>query len=135
MYAQISDLQLRLGVVFDRIYAYEHEAATDLAAASAEIDGCLAKRYAVPVTGAGTAALLLDWSLTLAEERAYARGGAGKLSENVANRVAQTRKYLEMILNGMFLLAGAEENSASTAGITLTESNESEFTRTKLEEY
>ncbi len=109
-YADTELLRARLGeAVFDEIYQDESDAAADLESAAAEIDGAIASRYRLPVTGKRTLSLLRDWTLTLAEERAYARAAGSGFAEKVRLRVEQVRKYLEMIRNGTFLLPDAEE--------------------------
>ena len=108
-YADTELLRARLGEVFDEIYQDESDAAADLESAAAEIDGAIASRYRLPVTGKRTLSLLRDWTLTLAEERAYARAAGSGFAEKVRLRVEQVRKYLEMIRNGTFLLPDAEE--------------------------
>lgn len=141
-YASVEDLQSRLGPIYANIYAFETEANDDLADAQAEIDGCLSKRYRVPVSAPSVQALLKGWTLTLCEERSYARGGAGSLAENVVSRVAQVRKYLEMAMKGEFQLPGAAEQGDGDdnggeggSGMALFESEEPQFTREKLEGY
>lgn len=109
-YADTELLRARLGeAVFDEIYQDESDAAAGLESAAAEIDGAIASRYRLPVTGKRTLSLLRDWTLTLAEERAYARAAGSGFAEKVRLRVEQVRKYLEMIRNGTFLLPDAEE--------------------------
>lgn len=109
-YADTELLRARLGeAVFDEIYQDESDAAADLESAAAEIDGAIASRYRLPVTGKRTFSLLRDWTLTLAEERAYARAAGSGFAEKVRLRVEQVRKYLEMIRNRTFLLPDAEE--------------------------
>lgn len=136
MYAAPEGLKRRLGVIYDAIYTFDEDAASDLAGAQAELDGCIAKRYRVPVTAPAAVALLQDWTLTLAEERAYARTAGAQYAEKVSSRVAQVRKYLDMILAGTFQLIGAEENpDVPGAGISLVAGNEPDFTREKMEGY
>lgn len=109
-YAGTEQLRSRLGeAVFDEIYPDESDAAADLESAEAEIDGAIASRYRLPVAGKRTLSLLRDWTLTLAEERAYARAAGSGFAEKVRLRVEQVRKYLEMIRCGTFLLPDAEE--------------------------
>lgn len=88
----------------------------DLESAAAEIDGALAFRYALPVTGERSLALLKDWNLTLAEERAYARAAGSEFAEKIKRRADQVRKYLEMIRADQFRLPDAAENGASSGG-------------------
>lgn len=136
-YASVEDLKARLGPIYANIYAGDAFAADDLADAQAEIDGCLGKRYTVPVAAQSALSLLRGWTLTLCEERAYARGGAGALAENVITRVAKVREYLAMAMRGEFQLPEAEEQDGGAAGtaIALFESDEPQFTKEKLEGY
>ena len=93
-YADTEQLRSRLGeAVFDEIYPDKSDAA-DLESAEAEIDGAIASRYRLPVAGKRTLSLLRDWTLTLAEERAYARAAGSSFAEKVRLRVEQVRKYL-----------------------------------------
>lgn len=132
MYADADELQSRLGTsVFEEIYPDETDAATDLADAEAEINGCIGRRYAIPVTAAASLPLLKGWTLTLAEERAYARAAGADYSEKVSSRVAQVRKYLEEIRSGLFLLPDATENGANV--FTLHQSDPEVFGRDNME--
>lgn len=117
-YAQIHDLEARLGVIYEPVYSTSAESAPsdDLESAAAEIDGALANRYKLPVKGGRSLALLKDWNLTLAEERAYARCAGSEYAEKVKLRVDQVRKYLDMILANQFQLPDAEEKKLLGAG-------------------
>ena len=109
-YADTELLRARLGeAVFDEIYQDESDAAADLESAAAEIDGAIASRYRLPLTGTRTLSLLRYWTRKRAVERAYSRAAGSGFAENVRLRVEQVRKYLEMIRNGTFLLPDAEE--------------------------
>lgn len=124
-YACAEDLRLRIGgSVFCEIYyvtdgsdlSDRSDITDDLESAAAEIDGALAFRYALPVTGERSLALLKDWNLTLAEERAYARAAGSEFAEKIKRRADQVRKYLEMIRADQFRLPDAAENGASSGG-------------------
>ena len=114
-YATAEELRARLGEgIFSEIYVNEEDASADLESAAAEIDGAISARYRLPVTGERALVLLRDWTLTLAEERSYARAAGSSFSEKVKERVAQVRKYLEMVRAGSFLLSDAGENRDSS---------------------
>ncbi len=122
-YATITELRARIGQsVFDEIYGASDrpdqsdrsDAVADLESAGAEVDGTIATRYRLPVQGERTLALLRDWTLTLAEERAYARAAGSAFAEKVKSRVAQVRTYLGMIRDGSFRLPDAEERKDSS---------------------
>lgn len=125
-YATVSELCRRIGSnIFEEIYRAEGQtdfsadpaALEDLESAGAEIDGAIACRYRLPVDGAQSLALLKDWNLTLAEERAFARPAGGAYTEKVKLRVAQVRKYLDMIRADQFRLPdAAEKGSGSGTG-------------------
>ena len=117
-YAQIHDLEARLGVIYEPVYSTSAESAPsdDLESAAAEIDGALANRYKLPVKGGRSLALLKDWNLTLAEERAYARCAGSEYAEKVKLCIDQVRKYLDMILANQFQLPDAEEKNSSEPG-------------------
>ena len=114
-YATAEELRARLGEgIFSEIYVNEEDASADLESAAAEIDGAISARYRLPVTGERALVLLRDWTLTLAEERSYARAAGSSVSEKIKERVAQVRKYLEMVRTGSFLLSDAGENRDSS---------------------
>lgn len=135
-YAQIHDLEARLGVIYEPVYSTSAESAPsdDLESAAAEIDGTLANRYKLPVKGGRSLALLKDWNLTLAEERAYARCAGSEYAEKVKLRVDQVRKYLDMILANQFQLPDAEEKNSSEpgSGIALFQAEKPVFGRDKM---
>ena len=138
-YATVDELRRRIGpAVFDEIYASNlpelHDATADLVAAAAEIDGAISCRYRIPVTGSIALALLKDWCLTLAEERAYARPIGGEFPEKIAKRVDNVRKYLEMIRLDQFKLSDAPENvSSNAAKIALVQRDNAIFDRGKMD--
>lgn len=152
-YATAAELRQRIGgSVFDEIYNLNpvqnssggqvlqssssdegSDIADDLESAAAEIDGAIAARYALPVTGSRSLALLKDWNLTLAEERTYARPAGGNFTEKIKRRVDQVRKYLELIRNDRFRLPDAVENSSGSGGtIALVQRDDPVFDRKKM---
>ena len=136
MYAEIADLRARLGAgVFGEIYPSGDAAQEDLADAQAEVDGCLAKRYSIPVTAVQSLPLLKGWTLTLCEERAYSRAAGSSYAEKVAVRAAQVRKYLADAASGAFSLPGAAENASGASGISMIAGDEPLFTRQNLKGY
>ena len=142
-YASAAELRQRIGSgIFDEIYdvsdpsdlSDRSDITDDLESAGAEIDGAIAARYALPVTGPRSLALLKDWNLTLAEERAYARPVGGDFSEKIKRRVDQVRKYLDMIRADQFRLPDAPENSSGSGGtIALVQRDEPIFDRKRME--
>ena len=135
MYADISDLRARLGSsVFGEIYPSGEAAQEDLADAQADVDGCLSRRYSIPVTAPQSLPLLKGWTLTLCEERAYSRAAGSCYAEKVAVRAAQVRKYLAAAASGTFSLPDAGENPGSGT-ISLIAGDEPVFTREKLKGY
>lgn len=139
-YASASELRQRIGGrVFDEIYGLtgssvltdRPDIADDLESAAAEIDGALAARYALPVTGERSQALLKDWNLTLAEERVYARPAGSEFSEKIKRRVNQVRKYLNLIRTDQFRLPDAPEKPASSGTIALVRRDNPIFDRGK----
>ena len=141
-YATAAELRQRIGgSVFDEIYnlsdpsdlSDRSDIIDDLESAAAELDGAIASRYALPVTGPRSLALLKDWNLTLAEERAYARPAGGDFTEKIKRRVDQVRKYLDMIRSDQFRLPDAPENSSGSGGtIALVQRDEPIFDRDKM---
>lgn len=134
-YAVKSELRARIGAsIFDEIYGPlpVETPEGDLASAAAEIDGAVAYRYALPVSGAASLALLKDWNLTLAEERAFARPVGGDFSEKIKTRVAQVRQYLAMIRTDDFRLPDAVENGSGSGGVTLVQRDEPVFGRNNM---
>ena len=137
-YATTEDLEQRLGEQkFKAIYRDDTEKpADDLAESSAEIDGYIAKRYAVPVTAPGAVILLRAWELDLAVERAYLRPGGSEIPEKYKTRAATVRQNLRDIAKGsMVLPADALENENSAGGSVFVTGNEPEFTRDKMAGY
>ncbi len=139
-YATAAELRQRIGgSVFDEIYNVSDpsdlsgltDITDDLEAAAAEIDGAIAARYALPVTGPRSLALLKDWNLTLAEERAYARPAGADFTEKIKRRVDQVRKYLDLIRADQFRLPDAAENQAS-GGIALIHRDDPVFDRDQM---
>ena len=91
-------------------------------------------RYTLPVTGPLSLALLKDWCLTLAEERAYARPVGGDFSEKIKRRTDQVRKYLDMLIAGQYLLPDAAEKGSSARGqVAIIQCDAPRFTRNQLE--
>ena len=140
-YASQDEFQKRLGerlwsAIYDNKAAYQQDV-VDLAAASAEIDGSVSVRYVLPVTGENTLALLKDWTLTLAEERAYARTAGSEFPEKVKSRVAQVRSSLELLREGKFRLPDAVEVGSGSGGpsIALVQSETPIFTRERMRRF
>lgn len=139
MYAACAELRSRIGAaIFDEIYQSDlsdkSDACADLLAAAAEIDGALTMRYTLPVTGPLSLALLKDWCLTLAEERAYARPVGGDFSEKIKRRTDQVRRYLDLLRAGQYLLPDAVEKGSSARGkVAIIQCDEPRFTRSQLE--
>lgn len=142
-YATVSELCRRIGSsIFEKIYRVEGQtdfsadpaALEDLESAGAEINGAIACRYRLPVDGAQSLALLKDWNLTLAEERAYARCAGSEYAEKVKLCIDQVRKYLDMILANQFQLPDAEEKNSSEpgSGIALFQAEKPVFGRDKM---
>ena len=139
-YATVAELKNRIGKsIFSEIYpsGFEGEspAESDLEAAAAETNGVLGVRYHIPVTGEESLRLLKDWTLTLTEEKAAARPAGSMIAEKIKDRVAQVRKYFEMILENKFLLPNALENGVSGGGLTLFQADESVFGREKMRRF
>lgn len=136
MYAGPADLQARLGgSIFSEIYSSPQNAENDLAEAQAEIDGCIARRYRIPVTAPESLELLKGWTLTLCEERSFSRAAGSGYADKVAGRVAQVRKYLADVMAGTFSLPGADENSSASGSFSLIARDEPFFTRNQLKGY
>ena len=140
MYATVEDFKQRLGSIFEAIYAEGDAAALDdLADAQAEVDGCISKRYRIPVTATASLPLLKGFVLTLAEERTYARAAGASYADKVTARCAQVRKYLEEIRSGIFVLPDASERGEDTAsaagGISVIAGEPPLYTRSSLQGY
>ena len=111
-----ADLKARIGVsVYDEIYPGDVGAEDDLAEAQAEVDGNVGVRYALPLAGNASLALVKGWTLTLTEERAFSRSAGSQYAEKVKLRVDQVRKYLELVRVGDFKLPGEPEKSGGSA--------------------
>lgn len=140
MYATLTDFQERLKNFFDQLYADKNgvvdtgSAVNDLIAAQAEIDASAAVRYAVPVTAAESQPLLQDWTLTIAEEKAWGNSSLGTTPENLQNRVKGVREQLKRLAKKELVLMGAAELSGDSTigGAVIVESAEPVFTREKM---
>lgn len=142
-YAGIDDLRAELGsTLYRELYQgcfdgsdgdSATRAAADLGSAAAEIDGALATRYRLPVSGDRALALLRDWNTVLTLERAYARAASPELPEKVKTRVAQVREYLRMVRADEFLLPGAPEKSGAEGGVALVQCDDPVFGRKRME--
>lgn len=112
MYTTLELFEARLGPVYAEVYgAATPRAIADLDAAQAEIDGWLAKRYAVPLTASGAVALAAEWQLVLASEIAYLATASSKMPEKLADRVKLVRERLAAAAAGDFRLPGAAETA------------------------
>ena len=141
MYADCVELRQRLGrKIFNEIYNCTDAdtpvaAESDIAAASAEVEGSLAARYQLPIAGFRSAALLKDWVLTLAEERAYARAAGANYAEKIKSRVEQVRKYLEKIQQDLFKLPDAAEKQDSVSRIAIRHGDTALFGRNNMKDF
>ncbi len=140
-YATAEDLIQRLGGFYRDLYADSDgrlqvcEAAADIAAASAEIDGRIGKRYQIPVSAPAAGELLKHWALTLAEELAWSRSGQGETPENVRARAAEVRRMLNLAAEGTMVLPGAVAAPEADAAALLVEGDEPIFRRHKMERF
>ena len=125
-----------MGRAYAAVYGQQDpdaQAAQDAAAASAEIDGYLAGRYAVPVASEAALPLLRDWALALAEERAYSRSQAqNDFSEKVKRRADHVRELLKEAAEGRFALAAGLAEAQSGSGVAVVECEEPVFTRGRM---
>ena len=141
MYANCVELRQRLGrKIFNEIYNCTdadtpETAESDIAAAAAEVDGSLAARYQLPIANIRSTALLKDWVLTLAEERAYARAAGANYAEKIKSRVEQVRKYLEKIQQDLFKLPDAAEKRDSSSRIALHHGETALFGRNNMKDF
>ena len=142
MYATTDDLKDRLKSFFDQLYADEEaeggvsleDAAADLEAAQAEVDGSAGVRYTVPVTATAALPLVKNWTLTITEELAWRRSAQGTTPENVKDRVKEVRRQLERLAKREVVLQGAAElsGSASVGGCVIVSAETPLFTRSKM---
>jgi phage gp36-like protein len=103
----------------------------DIAAAEAEVNGYLVRRYSIPVTQALD--LVADWCLTLFEYRAYRRAPGPEIPKKITDAAAIVRKALaDIAASNMDLPGATEDTDAATGGFITAESNTPEMTRTKL---
>ncbi len=140
-YATANELIQRLGSLYCDLYADSDgrlqllEAAADIAAASAEIDGRIGKRYEIPVSATASGELLKHWALTLAEELAWSRSGKSETPENVRLRAAEVRRMLDLAAEGTMVLPGAAAASGTDGGALLIEGEEPVFRRGSMERF
>ncbi len=140
-YATATELIQRLGGFYRDLYADSDgrlqlsEAAADIAAASAEIDGRIGKRYEIPVSAPASGELLKHWTVTLAEELAWSRSGKGETPESVRLRAAEVRRMLDLAAAGGMVLPGAVAAPGADAAALLVEGDEPIFRRDKMERF
>jgi phage gp36-like protein len=132
-YATEHDLKNRLGSAFAEIYPDPTVSIEDLQDAQAEIDGTLMMYYQVPVTAEQALPLLKGWTLTLAEERAYARTAGSRFSDKIRKRVDQVRARLSEIRKEQFILPGAEK--CLNSQVSFLEMDMPVFTRKNLKDF
>ena len=141
MYATTDDLEARLKSFFSQLYADEDaeggvnlvDAAEDIEAAEAEVDGAAAVRYTVPVTATAALPLLKNWTLTITEELAWRRSAQGTTPENVKDRVKEVRRQLERLAKKEVVIPGAAENTETGSGASAIVSAATPvFTREKM---
>jgi phage gp36-like protein len=140
-YATAAELSSRLRRAYAALYGDDETGVVDeslmtadLDAASAEIDGAIAARYAVPVTADGALALLKAWTLTLAEELAYSRSGGADLPEKVKAMTKNVREQLSRIADGKFRLpADPAESTGGAGSAVLIKRDRPVMTRKKLQ--
>ena len=132
-YATENDLKIRLGSAFAEIYPDPAVSEQDLQDAQAEIDGTLMMFYQVPVAAEQALPLLKGWTLTLAEERAYARTSGSRFSEKIKKRVEQVRSRLAEIRKEQFCIPGAERSLNSQ--VSFLEMDMPVFTRKNLKDF
>jgi len=106
----------------------------DLEAASAEIDGALGVRYAVPVSRATVLPMLRTWCLALAAELAWGRSAMAEPPPNLVARCKAIRDRLDEYGDGSKSLAAdpAATPDAGAAGAALVQGDAPLFTRAKL---
>lgn len=108
----------------------------DLNLASAEIDGYLAKRYAVPVTAEGALELLRDFAIGLAAPKAYFRTAHGDLPEKVKLRAEEIRRMLRDFSTGAALLAAdALPQEEGPSGLISIVCDRKRFSRDSMKGY
>lgn len=142
-YAGLTDLAGRLGAsVFEAFFGRDESGALEaLAGASAEVDGYVGARYAVPVASARAQGLLRDWTLTLAAERVYVLASGAALPDKVATRAEEARRQLRDCAKGLLRLPGAAElgsggqDGLGGAGAAMLEIEQPVFGRRKMRGY
>ena len=141
-YATITDLKGKLRLQYAGCYTgatADADAAVDLAAAQAEVDGRVCMRWQLPAEGASVPGLLKDWTLTLAAARAWLRMLSGTSREGLDDEVKAVRALLADVAAGRFslanvgLAAASPEGSSSASGSALDVAvNEARFKRSQL---
>jgi len=142
MYAELTDLEARLRRSYAALYGDddtgevdEDLATADLVASSAEIDGALAARYAVPVTAEGALPLLKAWTLDLTAERAWGRSESDDVPAKVKTAAKIVRDQLDKLadVNGKFRLpADPAENADGVGSDVMIDRDRPVFTRDKM---
>lgn len=139
-YATKEDLKKRLKRHYEELYSDddtdvldEELMQLDLDAASAEIDGSVAARYAIPVNAAPAQPLLKSWNLDLTAAIAFSRSGYTELPETIKNAADFVRKQLQRIVEGKLRLpADPAEKTTGNGGVAIVEGPDPVFTRNKM---
>ncbi len=134
-YATVSDLKNRLQSTYDHIYSDDTLAEDDLNAAESEINGSVNNRYELPIKKVEVLYLLKDWTLTLVEERTFARGSSPVLAESVKERIALVRGYLAMVRSGDFKLVGCAENRTIAESNIYVDCDRVDYRKEQLRDY
>jgi phage gp36-like protein len=142
MYATVEQLNRYLHDTYDELYYVEDgddttstELATDdLEAASAEIDGALGCRYAVPVSRSTVLPMLRTWCLALTAELAWGRSAMAEPPKNLVERCSAIRKRLAEYAEGTQSLAAdpIENPTDGAASAALVQGDTPIMTKTKL---
>lgn len=112
MYTTPEHFAARISQIHAEVYgASPSLALADLDAAQAEIDGRLARRYAVPLTAPGAVALAAEWQLVLAARLAYMQTASSSLPEKLKGRLEEVYKQLDAAAAGDLRLPGATETA------------------------
>lgn len=140
-YATSADLRLRMAPYFDKIYTESANALqidvealidADLQGATAEVESALGFRYRLPVTSSQARPILKEWTLALAEERAWMRDHRDEYPKMLKPRVEEVRKYLAMIADGKYTLPGAVELATGAASAYIEHSENPEFKKDQM---
>ena len=138
-YFGMADARGRLKDNFATLYALPADQVdldNDTAAAEAEVNASVGRRYALPIVNASALAWLKTLALDIFEERAWKRSQGDEVPKKVSTCAKTARDQLADIAAGKVTIGGADglaEAPQGGAECVVIDGNEPEFTHSQME--